>query len=108
MHKGSLKAVREALGSEEDVLVLDVGNADGRGKIEPGALAITDRRVIWASKALGMGGVRDFRYDRIATVETARPSLMSKGHTLKLETAGDGLTVKLLRDDYGSFIRERM
>ena len=30
---------------------------------EPGVLAITDQRVLWASKALGSGGVVDFRLD---------------------------------------------
>jgi hypothetical protein len=64
--------------------------------------------VIWASKVIGTGGVRDFHYERIATVESTKPSMLSKGHTLKLTTAGDNLTVNLLRDDYGSIIRDRM
>jgi hypothetical protein len=106
MNKGSPKAMEQTLRPGEDVLALDFGNGERDEKPEPGVLAVTDSRVIWASKTLGTGGVRDFRYDRIATVDVTRPSLLSKGHTFKLETSGGDLTVNLLSEDYGSLIRD--
>jgi PH (Pleckstrin Homology) domain-containing protein len=103
-HGGSLKAIRQALGADEEVVALS--SANRKDKKEPGVLAITSQRVIWASKTVGTGGTVDFRYDRIATVESGK-DLMS-GHNLKLSTSGVDLTLGSLAADYGNEIRSRM